>query len=128
MATHDIGTSTVSSIAVANAGDLVWLYESEMGLHDADGKYLGRGVWRLRKISDETRVSLIVDGEKFDRANGRARPRNGFTSGNLIAGEAEKADILWLSENKYRLIRHLEHCSAQTLRKVAEVAGWDGGG
>lgn len=124
MAKHDVGTATVNDLASAKTGDTLWLYESQSSLHDEAGKYLGRGVWRLVKIEGETRVSFTVWSEKFDRATGRARPRNGYTSGNFLAGEVEKVDTLWLSSNRHRLIQHLGRCDATTLRKIADLVGW----
>jgi hypothetical protein len=125
MATHDTGTATVNSLSDAKPGDTIWLFESQMSLHDEDGKYRGRGVWRLYPIQSETRVSFVVSGQKFDRATGRARQRGGFQSSDFIAGEADKQDRLWLDENKHAFLRVLERADAPTLRKIAELIGWE---
>jgi len=124
MAKHDEGTSSVNCFAEASVGDTVWLFDSQMNLHDQHDRYIGRGVWRLAKVESETRASFVVRGEKFDRKFGFSRPHNGYSTGNLIAGQSEKEDHLWLSANRYHLIKHLERCDAQTLRRVADLVGW----
>lgn len=124
MAEHDQGIADVDRISAAKAGDTVWVYESQMSLH-VEGKYVGRGVWRLFKIQEETRQSFVVSGTKFDRKTGRERSRGGYSSGNMIAGEIEKSDHLWRSDHAYRMVNSLHNADTQTLRKVAEIIGWE---
>lgn len=123
MAEHDKGTASVDRLADATDGSVVWVFDANQSVH-ADGKYVGRGLWRLRPIGSSTRASFIVDGTKYDRETGSERARGGFSSGNKLFGEIEKIDQQWVSKHRYALIRHLEYSKPEVLRKVADLIGW----
>lgn len=124
MAQHDVGTATVDRIADAKVGDVVWLLDTQKALHDAAGKYLGRGVWELRPIDAETRASFIVEYSKFDRKTGHERARSGYSSTRTIFGEQEKEDHEWLYKHRHALIAAIHASDAGTIRRIADVIGW----
>lgn len=123
MAQHDVGTATVDRIADAKAGDVVWLFDTQQALHDAYGKYLGRGVWKLRPIVDETRASFILNYSKFDRKTGAERARRGHSSTLFIFGEQDKDDYEWVTRHRHALVSAIYSVDAGTLRRVADVIG-----
>lgn len=124
MAEHDKGTASVSRLSIAETGDVVWFFEAQQALH-IDGKYAGRGVWKLRHIEGATRASFIINNAKFDRQTGIERPRNGYSSNNRIAGEVERQDIIWRENHRHHLVRHIESLGGADLRRIAEFIGWN---
>jgi hypothetical protein len=124
MAENDIGTASVEAIEAAKKGDTVWLFDSQRALHNEAGKYLGRGVWKLCLVEDETRASLVVNGSKFDRKDGQERARSGYSSTRFLSGEKVKQDKSWMAENRRNLIQHIETLDADELRTIAALIGW----
>lgn len=113
----------VESLAVAKVGDHVLLFESQRANY-INGKYLGRGVWRLSQITEETKQSFILSREKFDRKNGAARSSGGYNTSNVIAGEKERIDYEW-SQYRYKIGRMVEDLrDANKLRQIAEIIGF----
>lgn len=114
---------TVDRLADAKTGDFVWEFDANLSRY-VNGKYEGRGVFKLARIESETRQSFIINRTKFDRNSGIERVRNGFTSGRHLFGDLDKEDFVWMDENRYRLLAALERCDCSTLRKVADLIGW----
>lgn len=124
MAQHDVGTATVDRIADAKVGDVVWLFDTQQALHDAYGKYLGRGVWKLHPIVSETRASFVLNYSKFDRKTGSERARSGHSSTLFIFGEKDKDDYEWRCRHRRSIVNEVESASTETLRRIADVIGW----
>lgn len=83
----------------AKRGDEIWFYDSQRNRYAADGKtYEGRGVWRLETITGITKRSIDLMYEKYDNKTGLARAKNGFSSGNRIAGQKQIAALVGYQE------------------------------
>ena len=114
----------VSSLADAKKGDIVWLFEAQRSSY-VDGKYVGRGVWSALPISEETRLSFVVSGQKFDRVTGAVRTRNDYNPGDVIAGEIERGNILWKGRSWAigEAVRKLDDVSL--LKQIAVLIGME---
>lgn len=114
----------VESLSIAKPGDAVWLYEAERSRY-VDGKYVGRGVWMLKTIEAETRESFMLASGKFDRKTGNKRPRAGYSSGDKIAGRAEREAHKWIAA-RYRLSDIINRTTdIDALKQVADIVGFE---
>lgn len=113
----------VETLAYAKIGSAVWLFDSQASNY-VNGQYKGRGVWKRAIITDETRASLIIDRQKYDKKTGVCRPVSGYTPQLFIFGEAERQDRQW-KNSAWQIADAVKRCSdVQKLKKVAEIVGW----
>lgn len=91
---------------------------------ESHGRYYGkkgRELWRERKVIGETRVSWILE-PAYDS---RKIPKNGRHNRQCVAFSWEEVDaVTWAGDNRYRVARAVEKVDDATLRKVAELIGY----
>lgn len=121
---HDDGKASAATIALAQVGDMVWVFHSQNNVYDAAGNYLGRGRWVLAPIVAETRQSFLVSSAKFDRITGNQRGTGQYTPTMHIYGEVEKQDHIWTSRHRFAISKQVEACDVATLRKIADLIGY----
>ena len=92
-------SATVDYIRDAKVGDKVWYYDQNGAVHDAEGKYTGRGSWKLQAIQEENRASFIIFGSKYDRETGKGRVKNGYSSSTHLFGQLEYEKEVWIDRN-----------------------------
>lgn len=112
--------ATVATIAEAKPGDWVWLYEVNKARYD-NGVYVGRGVFVLHEVTDETKQSLIAIGTKFDRKTGEQRGVGQYSPAYRAFGEVEKADREWLMLNGQRIKSSVQGCNNATILRAIEA-------
>lgn len=125
MAMHDVGRAGIERIGNADVGCMVWVFYSEDAVHDAAGKYIGRGLWRLKRVESATKQSFIVGGVKFDRNTGAQRGTGGYAASMHLYGDSDKADKVWLGTHRWRIAKAVENADADTLRRIALIIGYD---
>lgn len=92
------------TVAEAQVGDLLWLYDGNQNRYDENRKYLGRGVWKIVIVRKVARVYLSagpVDWHhtsEFRIDTGEAKTANGYTPSEQLAGWKDRADRFWLSQ------------------------------
>lgn len=117
--------ANVDFIKNAIGGDLVWEFDGN-GNNYRDGVYVGRGSWRLIEIGDMNRASFILNGEKFDRETGIARPKSGWTSMRRLFGQKEYEGRIFKDNHQYKLLQHIERnvTDGDVLKKIADLVGY----
>jgi hypothetical protein len=114
--------ATVSSLSIAKVGDMVWVFDSQAPNY---GEYRGRGAWKLRPVTGETKQSFIIDRCKFDKKTGAQRDLRGFHETLHAYGEVEKENRVWLSENRLSICKAVERVrDVATLEAIADLIGW----
>lgn len=114
-------SSVVNILTEAKVGDAVWLWESQRSRY-VDGKYVGRGTWRIVTIDAETKKSFTVcKTRKFDRKTGGQLGLNGYSESLHIYGEEERQNRRWLS-SKSQIARLVDKVrDVETLKKIAKI-------
>lgn len=121
-------------------GDSVWIYDSNCRIYpkDENGKHIPnsspdyRLSWLEKFVIGETRISWIVansrdakPGQKWRCHKIPKKPEFQSTEVRGVAYSAEELDAaVWQSSHRWRVIRMVEHCNGDTLRKIAELVGY----
>lgn len=120
------GLATVNFIHEAKTGDTVWHLDGHRNAY-VDGEYVGRGVWNLEQVKEETRRSLKVHYSKFDRKTGSQMATGGFSASHMILGQKEYDALMWMTTHSRKIIAAVEHCrDIDKLRQIAEIVGYVG--
>lgn len=120
-AMHKPEAATVATIAEAKIGDWLWVYDREKPMYDSDRKYIGRGGYTLQQVSEENKVSLIIDRLKFDRKTGKQRATGQYSPNYHAFGETERADNEWLKANRHRIERALMGCNSAAVYRAIDA-------
>ena len=112
--------ATIDYVTDAKVGDFVWCLDGNATVYSPDGKYKGRGKWRLCEITKMAKKYFTVKKETwgsqdFEIGTGRPRSVNGFQPPDHAYGEIEK----WAADNRRRVEKTVERLSAAQLRQVA---------
>jgi hypothetical protein len=118
------------TVAEAQVGDLLWLMDPTAPRYDADGKYQGRGDWRLIDATTVGRMSVEVatyrSGTKFDRKTGAMRGSSGYNNVPYLCGAKERTARWWAGQ-VYAIARKVERCrDEETLKTIAFALGIEG--
>ncbi len=115
----------VDFIKNAIASDWVWVFDGKENSY-VNGEYTGRGSWRLVEVADMNRASFVINGEKFERDTGIARPKNGWQSMRRLYGQKEYEGKIWKDKNQYKLLAHIERnvTDGDILKRIAALVGY----
>lgn len=116
------------ALADAKEGNYLWVFDRDAS-KIVDGKYVGRGEYKLCKIERVTRQSfhLVYNGYPlaFERETGIQRAVKAGYPKNIY-GMEERADREWRENNLYKLARHIEYFKGDlsVLIEVAKLTGY----
>lgn len=106
---------TVARLIDAQKLDVVWMKPYEWK----------RDKWRLVTITDVGKKSFVAGfGErKFDKVTGVERGTRGWPE--RLMGQLDKDDFLMKENHSYKIGEAVRHVDVATLRKVADLIGYD---
>ena len=105
-------------------GDKCWVWNINSRVY-VDGKVSTRGHFREATIDGETRLSWIVGEMKFAKDTLGWRDANWGSHCRLYLTERSVDDHCFVTDHAYRIGEKVRQCDAATLRKVAEIVGYD---
>lgn len=122
----DENADIVDRISLAKVGDTVWLYDANAPVYDENRKWLGRGLYTQVVITGETRASFLIRGNaKFDRKTGIERATGGYAANRYLAGHQDRLDRRVIQQ-RHNLSSAVGNCKdADTLRKIADLVGYE---
>ena len=107
-------------------GDSVWVFDGNHRVYtDSDGNRTSSPIWlyhwRERKIASETSRSWVLD--YYDKKV----PKVGHDPRCVCFSMAEVLERTWVHDNQYKIESAIRGLSAEKLREVAKVIGYEGG-
>lgn len=111
----------------AKVGEYLWHYDNYRNAYDENGKYLGRGAYRLVKVIGETRQSFVVEAfGKYSRLTGEERDTQGYSVRRWVFGQKEYEARRWNAIHHRRIVKLVESIEdSEVLKKIAAVIGYD---
>ena len=95
-------------------GDKVWLFDFNRRVYPKNGSISNSPIYSeyfyQATIDGETSRSWIVLCQKFPKKN----PIGLYT-------DKQKADKIWVNENRYRIVKLVENCSIEKLKQIEEL-------
>lgn len=112
-------------------GSTVWVFDANYRVYQTRNertriRYLVyREHWRPTTITGETRISWETVRGKFPKnLDRRLYIKRGERSFWVLASQAEVDNDIWRHEHHYDISRMVENLDPATLRKVAELIGY----
>lgn len=126
---------------VLGIGSAVWRFDSNRRVYDYPRGFRVAGParrpqwveWEIRGETARSWIAIRKDSKIKDeaglRAGGakipkRATPEQARQLGFVLTAQAVEDDV-WQHEHRYRVVTALEQADVATLRKVAELIGYD---
>lgn len=123
--------SNLGHVCPISVGSTVWVFDHNRRKYDSQRRIIYREYWVPVQITGENLRSWVTYYGKFPKkADERGRyyiPQGGYSPLRVALDPAEVEEDIWLSDHAHKILEAVRCCDASTLRKIAELIGYDSG-